>query len=371
MNSLVKSYIFKIILLFLIWRIGLFAVAAIASQVLPANFGKSFPYYEERLIATGLPHFIWAFGNFDGVHYLGIAKDGYAYQFTQVFFPLYPLLIRFVSLITFGNLIIAGLLVSNLAFLGAILLFYRLISENFDEKVGRWSVIFLLVFPTSYYFGAIYTEGLFFAITISFFYLLEKQKFWQAAIIGLFASATRLVGVFLGASILTKRQLKLAIVSLISSLGLVSYIVYLKIKFNSPLYFLTAQQIFGQERSTSEIVLLPQVLYRYIKILTTTTGQAWVNAAFELTSTIFAILMLILAYKKVKPEWLTFSFLAIIIPTLTGTLISMPRYILVAFPIFVILGLIKSNLAKSLIVVIFLAGLIIATAFFTQGYWIA
>src|SRR5690242_7110394 len=94
-----RSEFLQIIGLFFIWRVFTFVAAAIAPKLLPA-FGNRFPYVE-ILRETGLPHWIWSFGNFDGVHYLRIAKDGYAYQYTQAFFPLYPILIKIVSVVTF------------------------------------------------------------------------------------------------------------------------------------------------------------------------------------------------------------------------------------------------------------------------------
>src|SRR4030067_2096994 len=96
----------KVFFAFIIWRIALFGIAFLSPSIIP-HFGARFPYFQERLIASGLPHLIWSFGNFDGVHYLGIAKDGYAYQFTQVFFPMYPVLIRLVSYITLGNFLLS------------------------------------------------------------------------------------------------------------------------------------------------------------------------------------------------------------------------------------------------------------------------
>src|SRR3989344_4720309 len=196
MGKLLRSNIGKILLLFLIWRLLTFSIALIALKIIP-EFGAKFPYYQETLINTGLPYYIWAFGNFDGVHYLRIAQDGYAYQFTQAFFPLYPILIRIVSFITFGNLLIAALLISNSAFFVGLVLFYKLIQKNFSEKTAFWSVIFLLAFPTSFYFGAVYTEGVFFLMIVLAFYFLEKNKILLASIVGSFASASRLVGIFL------------------------------------------------------------------------------------------------------------------------------------------------------------------------------
>ena len=370
MGQLIKSNIAKIVILFVIWRILLFLIAFISPAVIP-QFGARFPYYQERLIASGLPHFIWSFGNFDGVHYLGIAKDAYAYQYTQVFFPLYPLLIRLVSLLTFGNLLIAGLLISNIAFFVSLVIFYKLVNKYHGEKIAFWSCLFLLSFPTSFYFGAIYTEGIFFLLIISVFYLFYKKKILLASILGSFASATRLVGLFLIPAISLKKNIQSIIPILIAPLGFLAYVLYLKIEFNNPLYFVSAQTIFGQERSTTQIILLPQVFWRYLKILATTNGLTFANAAFELGMTVLILTLLVLSYRRVKTEWLIFSFLAVLMPTFTGTLASIPRYVLIAFPVYILLASIKSLIIKILIVIVFSVLLIITTVLFTQGYWVA
>lgn len=370
MIKLFKSDLGKIVGLFIIWRILIFFIAFISPKLLP-KFGATFPYYEEVLIATGLPNFIWSFGNFDGVHYLRIAQDGYAYQFTQAFFPLYPILIKIVSFLTLGNFLIGALLISNLAFLAGMFLFYKLVKKNFDEKTAFWSILFLLTIPTSFYFGSVYTEGIFFLTIIAAFYLFESGRILLASIVGSFASATRLVGIFLAPSLVKRKNLASLIPILIVPLGLIAYMIYLKIEFNNPLYFLTAQSIWGQERATTGIVLLPQVFWRYIKILLTTTGLPLANALFELVATLFAIVILILAIKKVKREWLIFSWLTVLTPTLTGTLTSMPRYVLVAFPIYIVLSRIKDTRIKLIILFVFIILLIITTTLFTRGYWVA
>src|SRR3989339_1347122 len=97
----------KLIFLFIIWRLLLLGVAYLSPIIIP-QFGARFPYFEGRLISSGLPHFIWSFGNFDGVHYLGIAQDEYAYQFTQAFFPLYPILIKLFSYLSSFSFLLLG-----------------------------------------------------------------------------------------------------------------------------------------------------------------------------------------------------------------------------------------------------------------------
>ncbi len=360
----------KIIVLFLTWRIFLFTVAYFSPIFIP-TFGARFPYYNERLISSGLPHYIWSFGNFDGVHYLGVAKDAYAAQYTQAFFPFYPILIKIFSPLTFSNLLISALLISNIAALASLIVFYKLITKTYGEKIALWSILFLLAFPTSFFFGSVYTEALFFLLAISAFYTAQIGRTWSAAVLGVLASATRLVGVFLAPSLLFQKDLKSRFLLLLIPTGLISYMVFLKIKFDNPFYFLTSQQVFGQERLSNGIVLLPQVLFRYFKIITTTTGAPLAVAIFELFATLWALTGLALAFKKIKTEWLIFSLLVVLVPTLTGTFASMPRYILMAFPIYLVPAFIKSTSIKIVLLIISLVLLAITTAFFTQGYWVA
>ena len=359
----------KIITLFFIWRLFLFLISYL-SPYLIHDFGNKF-HYVGLLKASGLPHFLWSFGNFDGVHYLGIAGHLYDYQYTQAFFPLYPLLIRFFSPIFIGNTLLTGLVISNAFFFVGLIMFYRLAKDTLNEKIAFWSVLFLLAFPTSFYFGSIYTEGLFFFLIISSFYLYSKNKVLLASILGAFASATRLIGLFLVPALVKIKTFNQQMPLLIIPAGLILYMTYLYIKFHNALYFLTAQTIFGQERSTTNVILLPQVFYRYLKILLTTKGEILATAIFELAATIFAITVLVLAAKKVKAEWLIFSWFAVLVPTLTGTLASMPRYILMAFPIFIYLAMIKNLYIKVGILIIFVLFLALTTVLFTQGYWVA
>lgn len=373
-----KKDFFLILAAFTIWRSMLFLFAYL-SPALISTFGDRFPYYKELLIFSKLPQTIWAFVNFDGVHYIRIAQQAYSNQHTQAFFPAYPLVVRAVkeviNIIPMDErapVILSALLVSNVSFFFGLVIFFKLTSKVYDRKIALWSTIFMLVFPTSFYFGAAYTEGIFFLMIISSFYLLEKKKILAASIIGSFASATRLIGIFMAPALMFYQKKSNLMPLLIVPIGFLLYVLFLQIKYDNPLYFLTAQDVFHQDRSTTKIVLLPQVFYRYIKILSSTQGLAFAIAALELVSTFFVLACLFVAWKmKMRAQWLIFSFFAVIVPTLTGTLVSMPRYIAIAFPIYIVLAHIKSTPAKITIALLFTAGLFITTILFAQGYWVA
>lgn len=362
-----------IIKIFLFWRVSLFFLAFIGSKLLP--FGNKFPYSEELLIKSGLPEFLWTFANFDGVHYLTIAKMGYQAQFTQVFFPLYPILIH---LLNPGNLIFSGLLISNLAFLLSLIILHKLLAIDYKTDKIKWVFIFLLLFPTSFYFVSLYTESLFFLFVLCSFYFARKNNWIFSGVFGFLASLTRFFGIFLLPALLIdwylqKKPAKNLLPLLLIPVGLLIYMYYLKINFNDPLYFIHAQPVFGAQRTSGEIILFPQVVFRYIKILLTVNPQslAFFNATLELIISLLFFVLSIIALFKTRLSYAFFSFCAYILPTLTGTFSSMPRYVLILFPAFLILANIKSKSLKIFIALIFAMFLIISTLLFTRGYWIA
>lgn len=292
----------------------------------------TFPYYDTDLAA----HYsrFWAtFAHFDGIHYLRIAEHGYADWGSQAFFPLYPLLIHTLSPLTPSPLM-AGLIISWVSLVLSILGLKKLFSN-------RPHLFWLtLAFPTAFFFLALYTESLFFALSIWFFVFLTEQKWWLAALLAGFASATRLVGVFLALSLfieLLNRPLSIihrSLLVFLSISGSLGYMYYLSRTTGDPLLFFHIQPVFGGGRSGGELILLPQVLYRYARILLTTNRQTFVfwRSFLELGFFTCALGALLHKFKKLPLSVNTYLALSLLLPTLSGTLSSLPRYILVLTP---------------------------------------
>lgn len=310
----------------------------------------------------------WA--NFDGVHYLTIAARGY-FQYGQAFFPVYPLLIRGLLFLPIDPVYIA-LGISHLTFLAGLIVFYRL-SYNINKMWGIWPVIFLLVFPTSFFFASVYTESLFFLLAVSIFYLAEKKQWLWVGILGLVISATRLFGIFLVPALMFFKKPSKWI--LLVPIGLFLYMWYLYRTAGDPLFFFHAQPAFGAGRSGSSLILLPQVLWRYTKIITTAspTTISYKVAVLELISLCFSGIALWIGFaKKIIPRsYLLFSLFIVVVPTLTGTLSSLPRYLLSAFPLFFIVGSVHNTALKVLLFAIFLGGLFFMGTLFWQGYFVS
>jgi len=140
----------------------------------------------------------------DAGWYLQIVTDGYRYspgdptvQQNIVFFPAYPMLMRFAGRLLGGDMtgyVAAGLIVSLASFFGALVYLYAFARDRFGEDAATYSVWFLAAYPFALFFGALYTESLFLLGTVGAFYHFTKQQFSRAALWGLLVGLTRLNG---------------------------------------------------------------------------------------------------------------------------------------------------------------------------------
>lgn len=326
----------------------------------------------------------WA--NFDGVHYLSIAQNGYA-GFEQAFFPLFPFLIKILSMVLQNNYLISGVVVTHISLIVAIIFLYKLVLLDYSKKTALWVVVFFLLFPTGFFLGVLYTESLFLALVFSSFYLIRKQKWFAGSVLAALASATRLVGIFLVPSLLfelyeqnkhkvdIKKNIQhIASIVILAGTGLLSYMVYLWTYYKDPLLFIHVQPGFGANRSGGEIILLPQVIWRYIKIFLTvpfTAYDFWISV-LEFIMLFVSLVIIILAYKKgIRKSYIVFSLFSLILPTLSGTLSSIPRYALSCFVIFIFFATIENKYIKYSLLTINIILQMIFASFFVRGYFVS
>lgn len=369
----------------------------------------------------GLP-FFWSRANFDGLRYLGIARFGYGHL-QQAFFPFYPKVIRGVNKII-NNYLLSGILVSNFFLFLSMLVFSKLLKlEGYKKKAIKQSLLLLFFFPTAFFLGSVYTESLFLFLVLLTFYFARKGKFHWAGIVAGLASYTRLVGIFLLPALIveyyqqtSRRGMKERLLAIkqriiqpdrnrfwyliksrtiharhlfylaLSSWGLLLYMNYLKKTEGSFFYFAKVQSSFGAQRSVSKLILLYQVFWRYLKMIFTVAPNQWLyfNVWFEfLIALLFLFLLLWGWYKKeeykIRSSWLVFATASYFLPTFTGTFLSLPRFVLACFPCFIILANIIEELGRKkkyrwlpkAYLLISLLLLIICSALFFRGYWVA
>ena len=383
MKREVRNFIFTS---FLSWRVALllFVFLGIAFFPLQNNFlGGGLANYLKN------PYF-WSLLNFDGEHYAAIAFQGYKPS-TYFFFPLYPLLTRLIALIFNKDLLsiaISGVLISNFSFFVALIGFWKLIRLDYKENIAKLSIILLLIFPTSFYFGAFYTESLTLALIVWAFYFARKGNWILVGILGGLASATRITALALIPAIGTEiwlssvrkplrvEPLKLLALALIP-LGLAVYMYYLYRVTGDPLEFVHNVAIFGEQRS-SNLIMLPQVFYRYIfKVLPNINYEyfpvVW-TTYLEIGTAILFLVFGAWSFIKLRLSYAIYLAVGYIIPSLSGSFSSLPRYVLILFPAFLLSAIFlegRSRLTKGVVYLVLLIMLTISCGLFVRGYWVS
>lgn len=391
----------QIVFLFLTWRMLLF---------IPLVAGYLFISYSSGSAYTGIWNFIkpyspvdsfllfpWA--NFDGVHYLSIAANGYAQDGSNArFFPLFPMIAGGLSQLfgLFGNAsgeeafgavqFFSALLLANLFFLPALAIFYKLVRLDYSHSTAITSILFFLVFPTSFFFAAIYSESLFLLLLLLAFYFARKRQWWLAGIFGILLCITRLVGIAIlpaliweffrgnvgdkGNSPRFSKILPLAFIPF----SLIAFMAFNLAKWGNAFHFFLAQGQLNNERSVTSIVLPIQTVIRYGKILLAipATQFAFWIALFEVSVFFVVIILLFVAWKKkIRGSYLWYASAAFLVPTLSGTFSGLPRYVLVLFPMFMTLALFENKIIKVIYAAVSVVILFILLMFFSRGYFVA
>lgn len=349
-------------------------------------YGGRFPY-KELLPDFGLPQWVSAWANFDGLHYIGIAKNGYS-QYEQAFFPLYPLLIKLVAPVFFNNHLLAGLVISNLCLFIGLYFLLKTVAMLYKNSTVKWFLIYFLFFPTAFFFHAAYTESLFFLLFSGSLYFLKKKQLIGATLCAAFASATRLVGIFLIIPfffelVCTAKQWNdktiQKIIFIMSPLaGFSVYAFFLWKTTGNPFYFFSSQSAFGANRSTS-LIFLPQVYYRYFRIFLISTHDLSYFVAlteFFLFTFSFFVSLWWTYQQYLSRKWFMlsiglFSLINILLPTLTGTLSSVPRYALFSLAPLFYFSTLQSKLIRVIVALLFVVIHVVLLALFIQGYFVS
>ncbi len=382
-----KKNDFRFILFsFMIWRTVLLAFVF---------FGSFFFLLNKDFLGGGPEQYLrnpyfWSWLNFDGEHYASIAYQGYL-PLTYFYFPVFPLVTKFLAGILgggFKNVALAGLFISNISFLTALIGIWKLIKIDYKSDIAKIAILLLLIFPTSFYFGAFYTESFFLALTVWAFYAARRRRWLIAGLLGAVLTATRITGLAFFPAVAyeiwrakkekPKLNLLLPILSLIFiPFGLGIYMLYLNKATGNPLEFFSSITIFGQQRSTN-LVLLPQVFYRYFfKIIPNLTFSYFpvvFSTFLEIITALVFLLLLAWSFFKLRLSYSLYFLAGYLIPPLSGSFSSFPRYVIILFPAFLLMAILSKRLpkiAKAVIFLLLFATLAVATMLFVRGYWVS
>ncbi|MBP1092665.1 mannosyltransferase family protein [Bradyrhizobium diazoefficiens] len=324
----------------------------------------------------------------DSQWYFRIATAGYGYNGdptvpqTVVFYPLYPLLSRAIATVSGIDIADSMLLMSNIAGLCAIVVLFKFVREDFGDEVGHATVALLSFFPTSVVFSAGYTEPLALLLIVSFFLALKSKHFVWAALLSALASATRATGTILLAVLMweiwTNRgqplRLRAAIVyALLAISGLCLFMAYLWYAFGDPLLLFTAQSGYHLGTTMGARFISALALEPFSRMIL----DDWNPWGWDSWFTLLFITAIIAGSFRLPTSLTLFALGVLLLPyfSLSGGpsgFVSMGRFNLLSFPIFIILAQFGLRMKPVMIGIVGLSGaaLFMDTVLFARRIWI-
>lgn len=356
------------LLVLLGWNLVIRLVAIVGYFLLPARFAPLdfiAPFFKANYL-------FWSFANFDGEHYLSIAKYGYQFRggFPQyAFFPLLPSLIKLVSFLV-RDFYLAGMLVSQTALYLAIVFLRKWQNELHLPDITRN----LLLSSGAIFLASIYTEPVFLALASMTMFFAEKKWWGRASVAVGLATATRVNGIFLLAFLILKMiQAKLNLKKTLLSLplmmaGIISYMTFLFLKTGDALAWYHAQGAWGKATATSPLT----TAVSYLKAITTEFIPDFTHLVviLEVMTTVFALYLFINLLRRNMLDYAYWVYLGgnLAMPIMTGSLGSMPRFFLILFPLLIVIPKL-SRFERMLYYSYSLVACLIGILFFSRGYW--
>jgi hypothetical protein len=338
----------------------------------------------------------WAY--WDGAWYAEIATEGYGDRApaSSAFFPLYPMLVKLGAAVG-GGPAFWGVLISLVSALLALFFVYRIAEKLYDARAARAAALCLAFFPTAFFLNAVYTEALFLALTAgSLWAALVRRDFLLAGLFGALAAATRNVGVLLLAPLFIewarhRRELGprgLLGMTLVPA-GLAAYAAYLWARFGDPILFARQQGDYWNREVSGPLATLGDawtaagvgvgyVLDPATLLLgTDATPALEASNVLNLVFLVFFLAVALAGLFVLPPGLWVYTAALVLLPALAPSprfpLMSLPRFVLGAFPVFLVLGYLLSRSRWTLAAwLVFSGGLGGAlTALFVTWRWVA
>jgi len=320
-------------------RLLLFAVSVVGggTLVLPPGQPPTDAGFPAPNLLPGWHMLFTATQRQDAAWFLRIATTGYAPgDGSAAFFPLYPLTVRLVGALPGVGPLGAALIVSNAAFLGALLMVHALTRLELGREAARRTVLFGAFFPTAFFLLAPYTEPLFLLLSISAFWFARRDRWLLAMLAGAGAAATRNIGALLIVALAVEalsqwRHGRLLLPRLGAAFGVAlgpfSYLLYWQVRFGDFWAPLDAQRNWQREPT------FPLTAVWHALTL------AWRYQTWWLIDVIvvgIAIAGVLVAAFRIPLTYTVYAGMSVLIP-LTFTydqrpLTSMPRFMAVVFP---------------------------------------
>jgi hypothetical protein len=327
-------------------------------------------------LATGLDS--WQF--WDAHFYHAIAEHGYPATdwLLPAYFPLYPALMRLAM--TALSWQFAGLMISNLALLAALILVGRLAGPY-----ALWAMLALACLPSSFFLSGLYADALFVTLTLAVLALAQRD-YWLAASLPLAAAAvTRPFGVALCLAVWLAYALRrryrlaefLALVG-VPALAFLNWLLYLALIYQDPLAFAHSEQsVFGRSLAWPWQTLWLQAQ----QLLAVRTPLLLLHMLLDLVPLAVCAIVLATHYRRWPPLYSLLTAAVLLLCLLTPVtaaagqyaLISAGRYTFAAVPVLLVLGQRLQALPRPAAIALLSVGLAFQlglTVYVLHGGWI-
>ncbi|MEJ7783254.1 MAG: mannosyltransferase family protein [Solirubrobacteraceae bacterium] len=377
-----------------VWVVGMLAVHVAGLSNRADDFDR-----------TGLTSGFGTFGDilvapaarWDATWFLEIANDGYADTAHAAFFPLYPLLARAAGLV-FGSALVGGILVSFAAGTVALAVLHRLAVLELGADAARAAVWLLACFPAAFFLSAVYSESLFLALSLGSVYAARTGRWGWAGTLGGMAALTRSAGVVLLVALAVlwwthseRRPRDLLGLALLPA-GLAAYCVGLALGGLDGLAPFDAQEqwfrhfagpfVGAWDGTVAAWDGARQLLSgsRTPVYFEQAGGDPYVNAAhnLELFATLVVIVpMLVGALRRLPLAHGLYALAALALPLSYPVepqpLMSLPRFALVLYPLFLWLGwwAARGRVRLPVLAALFLGLQALGAAEFATWHWVA
>ncbi|HET9847627.1 MAG TPA: mannosyltransferase family protein [Candidatus Dormibacteraeota bacterium] len=314
----------------------------------------------------------------DASHYLYLASHGYSASGDArnliAFFPLYPALIGAVAAIGLP-VRIAALLISNVAGVVAAILLYEIGRQDRGPNAAFRAAAFFTVFPTAYFLMVGYTEALFCALAFAAVLAARRQQWMLGGALAGLAAATRLTGLallpFLVVELFAARQaLRSAWHAIAPPLlivaGFASYLATNALVLGNPFAFISVQREHWSHSLAAPWVgfasAIQSIGWRVPwEKLTVGAGEALGGITAYATAT--------LSWLRLRPSDAVYATVVTVMVTFLPFWLSIPRYLLSLYPLFLLIGRIRSHWLYLAMVGASFLGLVTFGLAFGRGYW--
>jgi hypothetical protein len=374
-------------------RIALCALAFRAVSAILALFvNVAFPADRpDQVTMLGHPSPFWdPFTRYDSGWYYQIAR--YGYRFVEggpsagvgkpgkiAFFPLYPLLMRYVSRLfgrTAGDVYLGGIVVSWSAFVAAMVALYFLARLDLPRHRAERAVLLTAIFPFSFFFGMVYSEALFLLVTVLGFYAFRARRWVAGGLCGGLATATRVNGVmslpalawvaWRNAEPTARDRLLAAVGLLLVGSGVGAYSFYVYQLSGNPFEWAASISGWGYHLQAGPWVAPVRLVERLAShpyAYFTVDRMAPYDTLYGLTSILFLIATPFV-WRRLGAGYGLYLLFNLVMPLSSGVFEGMGRYCSVLFPCFIWLATIRSRVVSTAIVVVFALFYMLALALF-------